>query len=396
MATRKVLDQLNKQSNIFWMGMVSFFTDMASSIVVPLIPFFLVLVLDQGVDKLGLVLAITTLVSYLLRIVAGILADRQGRNKPFLILGYGLSALSKPLFGIAEGWGSIAVFRSSERLGKAIRSAPKDKLLSASVQQKNHLGKSLGRHKTIEKIGEVLGLLILLTVLSYFGMSESVFRNLFLVSIIPGILAILVLIMFVQEAQGQPKKTLPAFSFLIEPKLRGVIAAFVIITLFTFNEAFYLLLGNEYGLALNDILMILILAKGTQMVIGKSVGRFVDCYSIKVQLGLGYGTGLCAILLLLASTFETYLASFLLFGMHEIIMLMAIRTYIGKQASDKGTAYGFLYFAIAIFSALSAYVIGLIWQVYGVDMALKVSAIGMLLAGFILFKSMTHKTNSVA
>ena len=73
MATRNVLGQLNKQSNIFWMGMVGFFTDMASSIVVPLMPFFLVLVLYKGVDTLGLVLAINTLLSYLIRIVSGTL-----------------------------------------------------------------------------------------------------------------------------------------------------------------------------------------------------------------------------------------------------------------------------------------------------------------------------------
>lgn len=260
---------LKKQSNIFWMGMVSFFTDMASSIVVPLMPFFIVLVLNQGVDKLGLVLAITTLVPYLLRIFAGVLADKRGKNKPFLMLGYALSALSKPLLGIAEDWGSIAAFRSTERLGKAIRSAPKDKLLSASVKAKSSLGRSLGLHKTIEKVGEVIGLLILLSVISYFGMSESLFRTLFLVSIVPGVMSILVLILFVKEIQSEQKQKSLSLSFFIEPKLRGVIAGFIIITLFTFNEAFYLLLGNEYGLDLSQVLSVLILAKGVQMLMGK-------------------------------------------------------------------------------------------------------------------------------
>lgn len=101
--------------------------------------------------------------------------------------------------------------------------------------------------------------------------------------------------------------------------------------------------------------------------------------------------GLFAMLLLLFSNFETYLTSFILFGIHEIVILMAVRTYIGKNANDKGTAYGFLYFSIAIFSALSAYAIGLIWQNYGADIALKCSCIGMLLAGLVLFKSITHK-----
>ena len=127
--------------------MVSFFTDLASSLVIPLLPFFIVIVLDQGVDKLGIVLAVTTLVSYLLRFIGGIASDRMDSNKQFLIVGYGLSAIAKPILGLTESWLGVAGVRSGERLGKAIRSAPKDKLISLSANS-DKMGASLGLHKS--------------------------------------------------------------------------------------------------------------------------------------------------------------------------------------------------------------------------------------------------------
>jgi hypothetical protein len=374
------------------MGMVSFFTDMASSLVMPLLPFFIVIVLDQGVDKLGIVLGVTTLVSYLLRFVGGIASDKMDSNKQFLIVGYGLSAIAKPVLGLTESWLGVAGVRSGERLGKAVRSAPKDKLISLSAKS-NKMGASLGLHKAIEKMGEVLGLVILLGVIAYFGMSESVFRSMFLASAIPGLLSILVLTIFVKEIRGGKARKNPALSLYLEPKVRGVIAGFIIITLFMFNEAFYLLLGKEFGLDLATILLVLIMVKATQMLVSKKVGRFIDKRPIRLQMGLGYLIGISASTLLLFPSFTAYLISFLMFGIHELIMLIAIRSYIGQYAEDKGSAYGFLYFTIALFSAASAYVIGLTWQHFGATHAIVISCAGMLVAGLVFFKFRAFNSN---
>lgn len=372
--------------------MVSFFTDMASSLVMPLLPFFIVIVLDQGVDKLGIVLGVTTLVSYLLRFVGGIASDKMDSNKQFLIVGYGLSAIAKPVLGLTESWLGVAGVRSGERLGKAVRSAPKDKLISLSAKS-NKMGASLGLHKAIEKMGEVLGLVILLGVIAYFGMSESVFRSMFLASAIPGLLSILVLTIFVKEIRGGKARKNPALSLYLEPKVRGVIAGFIIITLFMFNEVFYLLLGKEFGLDLATILLVLIMVKATQMLVSKKVGRFIDKRPIRLQMGLGYLIGISASTLLLFPSFTAYLISFLMFGIHELIMLIAIRSYIGQYAEDKGSAYGFLYFTIALFSAASAYVIGLTWQHFGATHAIVISCAGMLVAGLVFFKFRAFNSN---
>ncbi|HHT00507.1 MAG TPA: hypothetical protein ENK73_06600 [Thiomicrospira sp.] len=110
-------------ANIWALGWVSFFTDLATAMIKPLIPIYVVLVLNQGMGKLGYVLAITGFVSYLLRWVGGYLSDRYHVTKLLLVIGYGLSAVMKPLFAFTAIWTSVAAVSATERLGKAIRSA---------------------------------------------------------------------------------------------------------------------------------------------------------------------------------------------------------------------------------------------------------------------------------
>ncbi|MEM9778245.1 MAG: MFS transporter, partial [Chloroflexota bacterium] len=154
--------------NVIALGLVSLFTDMASNMVTPILPLFVVLVLDEGVDKVGIIGAITTFVSYVLRIAGGYLSDRYDRNKPFLLVGYGISAVSKPLFALAGGWVGITAIRSFERLGKAVRAAPKDKLISQSAA-KGSVGRTFGLHKTLDVTGEFSGLIIVMVLLTMWG-----------------------------------------------------------------------------------------------------------------------------------------------------------------------------------------------------------------------------------
>ncbi len=112
--------------NVVMLGWVSFFTDMASAMINPILPIFVVLFLHEGMDKLGLIVAIATFVSYALRLLSGYISDRYGIVKPLVVGGYALSALSKPLMGLSQGYHSVAGLNALERLGKGIRSAPKD------------------------------------------------------------------------------------------------------------------------------------------------------------------------------------------------------------------------------------------------------------------------------
>ncbi len=377
-------DKLLANNNVLWMGVVSFFTDFASSLVMPILPIFVVLVLDQGVDKFGLVVATTTLVSYLLRFVGGALSDRYQNNKVFLLLGYGLSALAKPFLTFSGSWIDVAAIRSSERLGKALRAAPKDKLLSSSVRR-DAIGRGIGLHKAIEKSGELLGLVCLLAVIHYLGSSEAVFRGIFSASLIPGILALVVLAGLVKETATQAstdKKS--AFSFVIEPQLKRPIVAYSLLCLFMFNEAFFILAGNNLGITLPTILSIYIVSRAIQIIVSLKIGALIDASSVQRLLTVGYCAGLGALLLLLVGNMPSFVIAFVLLGIYELITLNTIRSYIGRHAIDKGATFGALYFLVAIASAFGAYWLGIVWQFWGLGASIVISTLGVVASGILI------------
>jgi len=149
--------------NVVLLGWVSFFTDMSSSLINPILPIFVVTILHQGYDKLGFIVAIATFVSYTLRLLSGYISDRYGIVKPLVVSGYALSAISKPLLVLSVGWKSVAVLKGVERLGKGIRSAPKD-LLFSKYTKSTEEGKTFGFHKPMDVAGELSGMLLLLVV----------------------------------------------------------------------------------------------------------------------------------------------------------------------------------------------------------------------------------------
>lgn len=376
--------------NIFWMSVVSFFTDLSSSLAVPLIPVFTVLVLEQGVDKLGLILAITTLISYALRFIGGILSDKYQMSKPFLMLGYGLSAFSKPLLGVADSWASVAALRSSERLGKAIRSAPKDKLLTLSTP-KETMGLNLGKYKAIEKTGEFFGLVLLIVIISFLGFSESTIRNVLLISVIPGVIALIVLALFVKEQTTETKSKKKDFSLKLETKLRGPILSYTVVSACLFGEAFFLLLGSDKGLSFTTVLSIFAITRVVQILFSPRVGQWIDRYSIRSMLVSGYCLGVLSLILLCSNFLYSYALAFIVFGVADIILLSSIRAFIGVHAIDKGASFGSLYLLIAVASAIGSYGIGSIWQHFDALTAVYASLVGVGVTGGICAYSIWHQ-----
>ena len=362
--------------NVLALGLVSFFTDFASAMVNSLLPLFLVIVLVEGVDKVGIVLAITTLVSYLLRFVGGALSDRFQRSKPLLLVGYGLSALSKPLFAWAGSWQSVALVRSSERLGKALRAAPKDKLISLSAPA-GHEGKMFGLHKTLDAAGELAGLFFALVILIWLGTSEATFRSVFVFSLVPGLIALLVLWLFVRDIRGGRTKAI-RIRFTLERRLRKTVILFCAMSVFMFSEAFYVLRANDLNLSLTTILSMLIGMRAIQVVLSYRVGKAIDRFSSQYLLSFGYGLGLLAMLLLLEGSMASLILAFVVFGVHDVVLLNAIRSFIGKEATDKGAAFGFFYFLYAVTAAIGFMLIGFVWEILGSQTAIGISIFGVM------------------
>ena len=379
---------MRQPRNVISLGLVSSFTDFSSSMVVPLLPLYVVMILDEGVDKVGFILAITTLVSYLLRFFGGILSDKFDQNKPFLIIGYGLSSIAKPLLSLSGNWWSVATIRSTDRLGKAVRAAPKDKLISLSANSGKE-GSSYSVHKTIEKIGEIGGLALLLGLLIMLGTGESAFRTIFAASALPGLLGLMILIFFVKDIRGASTKK-QQFNLALEPRLQRTVIAFAAVSFCMFNESFFILLGKAQGLGLPQIISLLIAMRSVQVLTSYQVGKYLDRFPIKSILTMGYALGIVSMLLLFSQGFIFLAVAFLIFGAHEVVMINAVRTFISKNAEDKGSAFGSFYFIVAIAAAGGAYTLGLVWEYLGVFYAISLASIGILFASIIHISSCSN------
>jgi hypothetical protein len=194
----------NIARNVIVLGWVSFFTDLASEMLYPVIPLFLTGTLGLSKDALGLIEGIAEGISTGLRWIGGVLSDWARRRKPFVFCGYGLSALSKPIMGLAAIFGGWPVFlagRSADRLGKSIRTAARDALI-ADATEPEHRGLAFGFHRAMDTAGAVLGPLTALVIL--WLRPETPLAYLFFIALAPGLVSTLFVGLFVKDSPHEP------------------------------------------------------------------------------------------------------------------------------------------------------------------------------------------------
>ena len=366
------------------LGWVSFFTDMASAMINPILPLFIVIVLHEGMDKLGIIVAIATFVSYALRLFSGYIADHYGLVKPLVVGGYAFSALSKPLIGFAQGYESVAALKAVERLGKGLRSAPKD-LMIARYSKENESGKTFGFHKTLDIAGELSGTLILFGLLWIFGQSETVMRNIFYATLIPGIIGLMIAAFFVHDIP-RPKSS-PNTSFALTVRDKKVVRSlffYFLFILFLFNDAFFTMQAKGVGIATALIPLLFMVSAGMQTLTSYLLGSLTDKIGVKRIMVFAY---FCAVtaqaLLYMKSPLYTWFA-YAFLGLFTVASLNANRAFIAQKADNRGSVYGIFYAGVALFGAAGAYISGLIWESFGMKIALEFSLGGTVLL-FIVF-----------
>ena len=362
--------------NVVMLGIVSYFTDFASAMITPILPIFIVTVLHEGMDKLGLIVAVATFISYGLRVVSGYIADRFGLVKPLVVGGYILSALSKPLFGFAHDYIAVGILRSAERFGKGVRSAPKDVLIS-SYSQKESSGKTFGFHKTLDLAGELSGALFLFLMLYFFGQNETVMRNVFFATLIPGILGVFVVLFFVKDIQKNPQRVAD-LSLKLTPNDKQTISQllfYFLCSMFALDSAFFAMEAKSIGIATLIIPLLFIISTTTQGLTSYYFGILSDKIGVKKVMGFAYMSGvLSQFFLYLQTPLFTWIAYGFL-GLFTVISFNANRSLIAKNADNKGLVFGIFYACVALFGAVGAYIFGVIWQEYGMDLSLALSLI---------------------
>ncbi|WP_294956230.1 MFS transporter [Sulfurovum sp.] len=377
----------NIDKNVVMLGWVSFFTDMASAMINPILPIFVVVVLHEGMDKLGLIVAIATFVSYALRLVSGYVSDRYGIVKPLVVGGYALSAVSKPLIGATHGYKSIALLKTFERVGKGLRSAPKDLMIS-SYSKANASGKTFGFHKTMDIAGELSGTLILFGLLWYFGQSETVMRTIFYATLIPGLIGLVLVAFFVRDIPRSESFSTQAFTLTQKDrKTIGSLLFYFLFLLFAFSDAFFTMQAKEIGIATTVIPLLFVVSTATQTLTSYTFGVFIDKTGAKRVLAFAYTCGVVAQgLLYFQDPVFTWVA-YAFLGLFTVASLNANRAFISQQADNRGSVYGVFYAGVALFGAAGAYLSGLIWEHFSMQAALLFSLTGTSLLALIFIGS---------
>lgn len=184
--------------NVIALGLVSLFTDFSSEMIYPLLPVFLTTALGAGPAALGLIEGVAETTASLLKFFSGAWSDRLGRKKPLVVGGYALSSIARPLTGFAAVWGHVLAIRFSDRVGKGVRTSPRDALVAASAPPEDR-GRAFGLQRAMDHLGAVLGPIAAFLLLTRAGLP---YRSIFFLAAIPGAIAVAVLLTSVRDVEG--------------------------------------------------------------------------------------------------------------------------------------------------------------------------------------------------
>ena len=369
------------------LGVVSFFNDLASEIVVPLIPILLAGVLGAGPVVLGLVEGVADAVASLLKLWSGRRSDLLGgRRKGLTLAGYAVSNLARPLLGLAGSWVTVLLLRSIDRVGKGVRSAPRDALVSDATPP-HQRGYAYGFHRALDNAGAVGGSLVAAAVLAWSAVSLP---QMMLLSAIPGALAVLCLALGVRETASPPaNRAAPApLSWrLLGAPMRRYLAVLALFTLARASETFILLLGHQQGAPVVELLLLwamLSLAKASTATLG---GRLADRY--------GRGAVILASWVAFATAFALFAATRGPLGLWLVSVLYGVFAGLGEGAeravvadfaapAERGTAFGWYNLLVGLAAIPAGLLFGGIWQICGAPWAFATAAVLALGAALLL------------
>lgn len=286
------------------------------------------------------------------RILFGYLSDRYKIVKPFVVLGYLLSAISQPFLYFSNSFLSIIFLGSTERMGKAIRSASKDSLISYYAKDKSH-GKTFGFHKMMDIAGELSGALIIFGIFYWFAQDEKIIRDIFAWTIVPGIIATIIILFFVEDVQKKENKTNIVFNKK-DYTLFPLIIIYSMFLFFIINEKFLIIYAKQNGFTLSDIPLFIILFTFIQTITSYYIGILIDKIGSFKILFLSFIFGILSMLFIQVNLW----VSFLFLGLFTILSINAIRSYISSNASSKGFVFGVFYGSVALFASLGAFLVG--------------------------------------
>lgn len=359
--------------NVLAVSLTSFFMDISSEMVINILPLFLSNVLGVKTNIIGLIEGVAETTSSLLKMFSGWFSDKIGGRKWLAVAGYGISALSKPFFYFANTWGLVAGARWADRVGKGIRTAPRDALVADSIQEEQR-GLAFGFHRAADTAGAMLGLMIALLVTwlaqrDSAMLSASTFKTIVIISIFPAALAVLALAIGVKETIKKKQYELPKFAFksLGKPFMTFMVIV-AIFDLGNSSDAFLVLRAQERGLNILGILGMLITFNLIYTLISTPAGALSDKIGRRRIIVAGWLIyALIYLGFALASTGVHIWLLYAVYGLYYGLAYGTSKAMVADLVPEalRGTAYGTYNGIIGILDLPASLIAGILWQGLG-------------------------------
>jgi len=352
------------------LGFVSLFMDVSSELIHSLLPVFMVTSLGATALMVGVVEGVAEATALIVRVFSGTISDWLGRRKGLTVLGYGLGAISKPLFALALTVHWVFVARFMDRIGKGIRGAPRDALI-ADLTPPEIRGAAYGLRQSLDTVGAFVGPLLAIGLMVLWA---GDFRAVFWFAVFPAVISVLILVFGVHEpgaGRAQPRPASPvAWRSLSEfgADYWWIVAAGGVFTLARFSEAFLILRAQQLGLADTFAPLVLVIMNVVYALSAYPFGRLADRVSHGKLLAAGLAVLLLSDLVLAqASGLATVAAGVVLWGLHMGMTqgLLAAMVAGAAPAHLRGTAFGFFNLVGGIAMLIASVLAGLLWDELG-------------------------------
>jgi MFS family permease len=373
------------------LGLVSFLNDFASEMVVPLLPAFVTTVLGLGPQILGVMEGIAESTASLLKYFAGWWSDKIARRKPLAVFGYALANLVRPLTAVAgAGWHLVAI-RFADRVGKGMRTAPRDALLAQSAAA-DQRGRAFGFHRAMDHAGALVGPLVALVLMGVFDLKLPV---VFLLSAVPGFFAILSIVFLVKEQRPPDCKLEPVECETDDRRSFSVfVAASVLFTLGNSSDIFLVLRAHELGLPVVFAPVVWVVLHFAKAVTATRGGMLSDRIGRRRTIFLGWALyAFCYLGFALASSLWQLIAILFLyglsFGLCEGPEKALVADVVGPERRGRG--YGVYHLAVGAAALPASVLTGFLWKAYGPLVALGAGAVLALAAASVLLLGLDEK-----
>ena len=360
--------------NVWILSITSFLTDVSSEMLFNLLPLFLVNVLGVRTAVVGLIEGLAETTASLIKLGSGALSDYLENRKTLTVIGYGLSALAKPLLYFANTWGWALGVRFTDRVGKGIRSSPRDALLADSTPE-DRRGLAFGLHRAADTAGAFLGLLIAALVVwasqaSAAELSRSTFQKVILFSIIPAFLGVIVLAFGAREViSPRTAKDDRRFKFSgLNHKFWLFLVVVVVFTLGNSADAFIILRAQERGLNVLQVLGMLLTFNAVYTLIASPAGALSDRIGRRSVLIAGWVVyGLIYLGFALSNTGAQIWLFYGVYGLYYALTEGASRAYVADLVpqDQRGTAYGLFHAGVGLAALPASLIAGILWQGLG-------------------------------